>query len=98
MARFIIVDLTDPIGVPHELSSIIPDLPSVPVQPIISVSRRVYAMYEHWTAYPWVLEIQKYKVVDDLLADIAGKVINPAEEFLLKKKPKKQGLMFKQPR
>ncbi len=90
MARFIIVDLTDSKAVPHELSSIIPDLPSVPVQPIILSSRRVYKMYEHWAEYPWVLEIQKYKGMDDLLADIPAKVIDPAEKYLLKKKPQKR--------
>ena len=97
MARFIIVDLTDPKAVPHELSSIIPDLPSVPIQPIILSSRRVYKMFEHWEDYPWVLGIQKYKGVDDLLAGIPGKVIDPAEKFLLKKKPKKQSLTLRRP-
>jgi len=80
MARFIIVDLTDPKSVPHELSSIIPDLPSVPVQPIILSSQREYAMYEHWRKYPWVLEIQTYDAVDELLAGLGDKVIAPAEK------------------
>jgi uncharacterized protein YjbI with pentapeptide repeats len=98
MARFIIVDLTDPKAVPPELSSIIPDLPSVPVQPIILNSRRVYAIFEHWDEYPWVLEIQKYKGVDALLEDIPGKVIDPAEKYLLKQRPKKPQLMLKRPK
>ncbi len=98
MARFIIVDLTDPKAVPHELSSIIPDLPSVPVQPIMLRSRRVYKMFEHWEDYPWVLGIQKYRGVDDLLADIPGKVIDPAEKFLLHKKSKKQKPRLRRPK
>jgi hypothetical protein len=80
MARFIIVDLTDPKAVPHELSSIIPDLPSVPVQPIILSSQREYVMFEHWRKYPWVQEIQAYDAVDDLLAGLGDKVITPAEK------------------
>ncbi len=95
MARFIIADLTEPKSIPQELTSIIDGLPSVPIQPIILSSQREYAMYEHWTEYPWVLKIQKYKSVDDLLANIPGKVIGPAEKFLLKKKSKKQKSMLK---
>jgi hypothetical protein len=54
MCSFIIADLTDPASVPHELASIIPFLPSVPVFPIIKAEDRPYAMLEHLLRYPWV--------------------------------------------
>jgi Pentapeptide repeats (8 copies) len=54
MCSFIIADLTDPASVPHELASIIPFLPSVPVFPIIKTEDQPYAMLEHLLRYPWV--------------------------------------------
>jgi uncharacterized protein YjbI with pentapeptide repeats len=79
MSRFIIADLTDPKSIPQELTSIIPDLTSVPVQPIILSSQKEYAMYEHWRKYPWVLPIQPYNQIKDLLTDLPQKIIAPAE-------------------
>jgi uncharacterized protein YjbI with pentapeptide repeats len=86
MARFIIADLTDPKSIPQELTLIIPDLPSVPVQPIILSSQREYAMYEHWRRYPWVQAIQTYDAVDDLLAGLGDRVIAPSERAIEKAK------------
>jgi uncharacterized protein YjbI with pentapeptide repeats len=80
MARFVIADITDPKSVPQELSSIIPFLTSVPVQPILLSSAKEYTMFEHFTCYPWVLNIYRYDNVDDLLRSLGDKVIIPAED------------------
>jgi uncharacterized protein YjbI with pentapeptide repeats len=88
MARFIIADLSDPKSLPQELTSIIPDLPSVPVQPIIISSQREYAMYEHWRRYPWVLEIHAYQSIDTLMRQLKDKVISPPETWLIKQNKK----------
>ena len=79
MARFVIADLSEPRSIPQELMAIVPALPSVPVQPILLRSEREYGMYEHFTRYPWVLPIQAYDRLEDLLASLADKVIAPAE-------------------
>ncbi len=79
MARFIIADITDAKSIPQELQAIVPNLPSVAVQPIIHVDGYEYAMFEHFQWYPWVLEVHQYQDQAQLIAEISEKVIEPAE-------------------
>jgi uncharacterized protein YjbI with pentapeptide repeats len=79
MARFITADLTEAKSIPQELERIIPDLPSVPVQPVLQASADEYSMFEHFTRYPWVLETYRYKSLEEVIAALAEKVIAPAE-------------------
>jgi hypothetical protein len=79
MARFVIADITDARSIPQELMAIVPSLPSVPVQPLLLASQREYGMFEHFKCYPWVLEPVLYDDQQKLLAELAEKVIVPAE-------------------
>jgi hypothetical protein len=78
MARFIIADLTEAKSIPQELQAIVPNLPSVPVQPLLAVASTEYAMFEHFRRYPWVLPLYRYSPVESLPALVQA-VIAPAE-------------------
>jgi transcriptional regulator with XRE-family HTH domain len=79
MARFVIADITDAKSIPQELQRIVPDLPSVPVQPLLHTAAAEYGMFEHFRRYPWVLEVFQYNSVEDVLNSLQAKVIDPAE-------------------
>lgn len=60
LSRFIIADVSDPRSVPAELASLIPQLPSVPVQPIIAEGQEPFALLDSLAAYPWVRPLLRY--------------------------------------
>jgi len=80
LARFVIADLTDAKSIPQELSIIVPNLPSVPVQPMILTSQHEYGMFEHFTRYAWVLPVYRYTDEASLLKSLQESVIEPAEQ------------------
>ncbi len=79
MSRFIIADISEPKSIPQELQVIVPNLPSVAVQPIIVRGEREYGMFEHFKRYPWVLPVYEYADTPQLLASLTEQVISPAE-------------------
>src|SRR5262249_51749795 len=81
MARFVVADITDAKSIPQELSMIVPDLPSVPVQPLLLEGSAEYSMFEHFKRFPWVLETYRYSSSERLIASLGERVIGPAENY-----------------
>jgi len=90
LARFIIVDLTDPSSAPHEVATIIPQT-VVPVQPLLlerqtmvdgTVVSREYALFENLRRrHHWVLPTFRYQNITDLLDSLESQIIVPAERM-----------------
>jgi hypothetical protein len=79
MARFVIADISDAKSVLQELRAIVPDLPSVPVQPIILAMQEEPGMFDFYRNRPSFLAVHRYADQAQLLADLGDKVIRPAE-------------------
>jgi uncharacterized protein YjbI with pentapeptide repeats len=91
MARFIIADITDAKSIPQELSTIVPYLPSVPVQPILLASQHEYGMFEHFRNYLWVLPPLIYENKDSLLELLPERIIAPAEAMARGQSERRKG-------
>ena len=79
MARFVIADITDAKAVLQELRAIVPDLASLPVQPIILKMQEEPGMFDFYRNRPSFLPVHRYVSQEQLLADLGEKVIRPAE-------------------
>jgi len=79
MARFVIADISDAKSVLQELRGIVPECPTIPVQPIIVADQDKPGMFDFFTKYPWFLAVQRYEDQVGLLADLSNRVIAPAE-------------------
>jgi hypothetical protein len=79
MARFVIADVSDAKSILQELRGIVPDLPSVAVQPLILIPQEEPGMFDFIRRFPWVLEPYHYRSQEHLLANLEKSVVDPAE-------------------
>jgi hypothetical protein len=84
MARFVVADITNARSIPQELQLIVPNLASVPVQPLLQIGSPEYGMFEHFKRCPWVLKTFQYRDTAHALASIATSIVGPAERKVKK--------------
>ena len=77
MARFIVADVSDAKAVLQELRAIVPDLPSVPVQPIILATQEEPGMFDFYRNFRSFLKVHPYASQEQLIADLGEKVHPP---------------------
>jgi uncharacterized protein YjbI with pentapeptide repeats len=79
MARFVIADISDAKSVLQELRAIVPDVPSLPVQPIILETQEEPGMFDFYCGRPSFLKVHRYSSQKQLIKELGRKVIRPAE-------------------
>ncbi|GHO93026.1 hypothetical protein KSF_030740 [Reticulibacter mediterranei] len=101
LARFIIVDLTDPNSAPHEIATIAPQCIR-PIKPIISSKLitkdgkeveqwREYEMFRDLRRrYHWILDTFRYQDIPHLINSLQEDIIQPAEEKIHRWEPEKE--------
>ena len=57
----------------------VPDLPSVPVQPIILAMQEEPGMFDFYRNFRSFLKVHRYASQEQLIAELGEKVIRPAE-------------------
>jgi hypothetical protein len=86
MARFVIADISDAKSVLQELRGIVPDNPTLPVQPIIDATQEEPGMFDFFKRYPWFLEVHCYASPTQLLSQLSDRVIEPIEAEVVKRR------------
>jgi hypothetical protein len=81
MSRFVIADISDAKSVLQELRAIVPDLPSVPVQPVITATEEEPGMFDFFRNFRSFLKVHHYNNQQQLIADLGERVIGPAGKW-----------------
>lgn len=82
LARFVVVDLTDPNMVRSELTAITTSVPTVPIRPLIEGEAPLPTDVDAWAVHHSFLPIYRYRDVPHLLAALDEAVITPVQQFL----------------
>jgi uncharacterized protein YjbI with pentapeptide repeats len=81
LSRFIIADLSAAKSILQELQHIVPQIPSIPVKPLIIAGELLPGMLDHIQSYRSFLSVYEYTSKEDLLHNLDEKVITPALEW-----------------
>ena len=86
MARFVIADISDAKSVLQELRGIVPNNPTLPVQPIIVAGQEEPGMFDFFKEFRSFLKAYRYRNPAQLLANLDKRVIAPPEAKVAKRR------------
>jgi hypothetical protein len=85
IARYVVVDLTDPASAPYEVGLLMGiGLRTTPLVPIIGLGERPFSMIDDVVREDWVLPLIRYADTADLLARLDQDIVKPAEMLMAK--------------
>jgi hypothetical protein len=79
LSRFVIADLTEAKSILQELTTILHELPTLPVQPILHESAEMPPMGDSFLVMQSFLKPYAYSTKEKLIADLPAKVVGPAQ-------------------
>ncbi|HVB24542.1 MAG TPA: hypothetical protein VNG51_21580, partial [Ktedonobacteraceae bacterium] len=66
LARFVLLDVSEPASFLQALEPILPTLPAVPLQMIMQTPKEEHVREAFFETYPWMAEPQYYDGADDI--------------------------------
>jgi uncharacterized protein YjbI with pentapeptide repeats len=79
MARFVIADFTEAASVAQELRAVVPDLPQVPVQPLLISGEPESKVIDQMRRNRSVLSLYRYRDAEGLIGALEERILAPAE-------------------
>lgn len=83
MARFVVADFTDATSVAHELRAVVPELPQVPVQPMLQAGENEGKVIDQLRRSPSVLTLYRYPDEETLVEALDERIFGPPEAMAL---------------
>ncbi|MCC6446836.1 MAG: pentapeptide repeat-containing protein [Armatimonadetes bacterium] len=80
LARFVVLDMTDPVNVPQEFAAIIDRLPATAVLPLLKRKSDLWSMYSHLSRHERVLEMREYDSIEELTNGLQNEWLPAAAE------------------
>ncbi|KYG20935.1 hypothetical protein SE92_12290 [Bradyrhizobium sp. AT1] len=82
MSKLIVADISDAKSILQELRGLAPDLPNVPIQPMIVSLQCEPGMFDFYQKLPWVLPVCQYEDAREMIEKLQSRVIGPIEAYL----------------
>jgi len=80
LVRYVIADVTDCKSVLQELRGIVPDSPSITVQPVIQDGQNEPGMWDFFKPYPWVRKTIVYRNANELVRRLNSGLLKRAPQ------------------
>ena len=87
LVRYVLADVTDCKSVLQELRGIVPDSPSITVQPVLLAGQEEPGMWDFFKHFPWFRETFTYHNADELIQRLTEGLLGPPGSEKLPRTP-----------